>query len=79
MPTANPKGNWPFLREAWKSLFDAALVLVMPLFVSIHKRFFGPISALCSKFYPRNINTMPVVKFFVCLDLDQNSSLLDEH
>ena len=25
---------------------------------------FRPISALCSKFYPRNIHYMPVVKFF---------------
>ena len=28
---------------------------------------FCPISALCSKFYPRNISYMPAVKFFTCL------------
>lgn len=31
------------------------------------------------KFYPRNINHMPPVKFFGRLDLDQNPSFLDEH
>jgi hypothetical protein len=31
--------------------------------VSIHKRLFRPTPALCSKFYPWNINYMPVVKF----------------
>jgi len=40
---------------------------------------FCPISALCSKFYPRNINYMPVVKFFAGLDLEQKSSFLDGH
>jgi len=29
--------------------------------------FFLPISALCSKFYPRNIKHMPAVKFLACL------------
>jgi len=29
--------------------------------------YFRPISSLYEKFYPRNINYMPVVKFFVCL------------
>jgi len=37
------------------------------------------ISALCSKFYPRNINYMPAVKFFAGLDLEQKSSFLDGH
>jgi len=45
----------------------------------IQKRSFCPISALCSKFYPRNINDMPVVKFFAGLDLEQKSSFLDGH
>jgi hypothetical protein len=31
---------------------------------------FYPNSALCSKFYPRNISYMPVVKFFACLDFE---------
>jgi len=47
--------------------------------VPIQKRFFCPISALCSKFYPRNINYMPAVTFFACLDLEQKSSFLDGH
>ncbi len=47
--------------------------------VPIQKRSFCPISTLCSKFYPRNINYMPAVKFFACLDLEQKSSFLDGH
>ncbi len=43
--------------------------------VPIHKWLICPISdsifGLCEKFYPRNINHMPAVKFFACLDLDQ--------
>jgi hypothetical protein len=37
------------------------------------KRSFLPNSALCSKFYPRNINHMPVVKFLACLDFERKS------
>jgi hypothetical protein len=33
----------------------------------------------CERFYPRNINYMPVVKFLACLDLERKSSFLDEH
>ena len=47
--------------------------------VPIHKWLFCPISALREKFYPRNINYMPPVKFFARLDLDQNPSFLDGH
>jgi hypothetical protein len=47
--------------------------------VSIHKWSFCPISALCSKNNPRNINYMPVVIFFACLDLEQKSSFMDGH
>jgi hypothetical protein len=54
-----------------------------PFFVDldrlIHKWLFCPISALREKFYPRNINYMPPVKFFVRLELDQNRSFLDGH
>jgi len=32
---------------------------------------FRPIAALCLKFYHRNINYMPAVKFFACLDLER--------
>jgi hypothetical protein len=39
----------------------------------------GPISALCSKNNPRNINYMPAVIFFACLDLGQKSSFMDGH
>jgi hypothetical protein len=39
----------------------------------------GPISALCSKFYPRNISYMPAVKFIACLELERKSSFLDGH
>jgi hypothetical protein len=31
------------------------------------------------KIYPRNINDMPVARFFACLDRDQNFSFLDGH
>mgnify|MGYP001819221722 CR=1 FL=1 len=37
------------------------------------KRSFRPNSALCSKFYPRYINYMPVVKFLACLDFERKS------
>jgi len=47
--------------------------------VPIQKRSFCPISALCSKFYPRNINYILAVKFFAGLDLEQKSSFLDGH
>ncbi len=43
--------------------------------MSIHKRSFYPISALCSKNNPRNITHMPAVIFFACLDLEQKSHL----
>jgi len=33
---------------------------------------FFPNSSLYSKNYPRNINHMPVVIFFVCLDFGKN-------
>ena len=45
----------------------------------IHKWFFRPISALCSKNNPRNIKYMPVVIFFECLDLKRKSSFMDGH
>ena len=48
-------------------------------FVSIHKWSFCPISALCEKNNPRNINYMPTVIFFACLDLEQKSSFMDGH
>ena len=35
--------------------------------------YFRPISALYEKIYPRNISYMPVVNFFVCLDLERKS------
>ncbi len=35
--------------------------------------YFHPISSLYEKFYPRNINYIPVVKFFVCLDIEQKT------
>ncbi|RZB36895.1 MAG: hypothetical protein SRB2_01695 [Desulfobacteraceae bacterium Eth-SRB2] len=47
--------------------------------VSVHKWSFCPISALCSKNNPRNINYMPAVIFFACLDLEQKSSFMDGH
>ncbi len=45
----------------------------------IHKWPIFPISALCEKFYPRNINHMPAAKFFARLDLDQIYLFLDGH
>jgi len=43
-------------------------------FGHFEKLLFCPISALCLKIYPRNINYMPVVNFVACLDLDQISA-----
>jgi hypothetical protein len=34
---------------------------------------------LREKFYPRNINHMPAVKFFARLDLDQIDLFMDGH
>jgi glycosyltransferase involved in cell wall biosynthesis len=47
--------------------------------VPIHKWPIFPISALRSKFYPRNINHMPPVKFLASLDLEQIWLFLDGH
>jgi hypothetical protein len=47
--------------------------------LSIHKWSFCPISTLCSKNNPRNINYMPAVIFFACLDLEQKSLFMDGH
>ena len=49
------------------------------LLVSIRKRLFRPISALCSKWHPRNINPFDAVKFFASFDLDQNASFRNGH
>jgi len=48
-------------------------------FVSIHKWSFCQISALREKNNSRNINQMPVVIFFACLDLEQKSLFMDGH
>jgi hypothetical protein len=37
------------------------------------QRSLRPNSALCSKFYPWNINHMAVVKFLACLDFERQS------
>jgi len=47
--------------------------------VPVHKWLFCPNSLLLSKFYPRNIAYMPVVKFIERLDLNQNISFMDRH
>ncbi len=47
--------------------------------VPIQKWSFAPIATLCSKFYPRNINYMPVVKFIAYLALKAKSSFLYGH
>ncbi len=38
---------------------------------------FVPISSLNEKFYPRNINYMPVVKFYIYLDIEPDSEVRD--
>jgi hypothetical protein len=38
------------------------------------KMIFSPNLFVMLKFYPRNINYMPAVKFFACLDLERKSS-----
>ncbi len=47
--------------------------------VSVHKWLIYPDLSLLSKFNPRNINYMPVVKFIERLDLEQNFSSMDRH
>jgi hypothetical protein len=47
--------------------------------VPIQKWPICPISVLCEKFYPRNINHMPAVKFFARLDLDPICLFLNGH
>ena len=47
--------------------------------MSVHKWLFSPNSSMLSKFNPRNINYMPVVKSIERLDLEQNISFLDRH
>ena len=47
--------------------------------MSIQKWSFGSSSVSCSKFNPRNINHMPVVKLFAFLDLEQKSVFLNGH
>ena len=37
------------------------------------KQSFRPNSVLCSKFYPRNINHMPVVKFLAWFDFERKN------
>jgi hypothetical protein len=44
------------------------------MYEPLAKWYFRPTSALCSKFYPRNINYMPAVKFLACLDFERKSS-----
>ena len=51
----------------------------LPYLLPIHKGFVCTISALCSKNNPRNINYMPVVIFFVRLDLEQKTSYINRH
>ncbi len=38
---------------------------------------FVPISSLNEKFYPRNINYMPAVKFSIYLDIEPDSEVRD--
>jgi len=60
-------------------LIEPAQAMHETYLVPIHKWPICPISVLCEKFYPRNINHMPAVKFFACLDLDQIFLFLDGH
>jgi hypothetical protein len=45
-----------------------------PVLERFAKQSFRPNSALCSKFYPWNIDYVPVVKFFACLDFERKST-----
>jgi hypothetical protein len=47
--------------------------------VSIQKRPICPISALGKNFNPQNTLSIPVVKIFACLELEQIFSSLDGH
>jgi hypothetical protein len=64
-------------KKEWKVMINCSLHLsgmsARYIIGYLEKLYFCPISALCSKFYPRNINYIPVVKFFACLDLEQKS------
>jgi IS5 family transposase len=59
--------------------FEILAAIIFKLSVPIHKWPICPISALYEKFYPRNINHMPPVKFFESLDLDPICLFLDGH
>ncbi|MEE4314068.1 MAG: hypothetical protein V2J11_06195, partial [Desulfofustis sp.] len=52
---------------------DGGPFMVFDPFEPFAKPSFRPNSALCSKFYPRNIMYMPAVKFFACLDFERKS------
>lgn len=61
-----PKGAWPSLRQAWKSLIDAGLVLIMPLIIlgGILTGVFTPTESACiAVFYAL------FVGFFIYRDL----------
>ncbi|TBV81477.1 MAG: hypothetical protein EYX74_04215 [Desulfobulbaceae bacterium] len=58
-------------RRVFRSAGVCSMFLIS--FGHLEKLLFRPISALCSKNYPRNINHIPAVFFFACLDLEQNS------
>ena len=55
------------------SFYKSSPICIATLVEPFAKLSFRPNSALCSKFYPRNISYMPVVKFFACLDFDRKS------
>jgi hypothetical protein len=63
----------------WQNGLDTFNKLPKNIFFSIQKWPICPISALRSKFFPRNINYMPVEKFIARLDLDQIFLFLDGH
>jgi C4-dicarboxylate transporter DctM subunit len=61
-----PKGKWPSFKEAWKSLIDAGLVLIMPLIIlgGILTGVFTPTESACiAVFYAL------LVGFFIYRDL----------
>ena len=71
--------NTAFIEEAGPGRFIRERYVRTIYLVPIHKWLICPISALRSKFYPRNIRHMPAVKFFARLDLDQIFRFLDGH
>jgi hypothetical protein len=73
-PLFQRTASWRIRSRGWDD--RSALPVII---VSIQKWPICPISLLREEFFPRNINHMPVEKFFARLGLDQIFLFLDEN